>query len=170
MNELESLQKRQNHIFILVCVNFLLFMILFGGLGYVTYQSTVLVNRLKGDLEQAEQAVAALQLRLQDIDMDAVTDRVVEKAGDRLGVALQEVVSTSDLVTPLTVASERISVAQERMDSTGEAVRAIGQRVQGLDSDDIARRVSYHILKGLGDGFQQAADERGPEHLPPLTE
>lgn len=35
-----------------------------------------------------------------------------------------------------------------------------------LDNDEIAKRASYHVLKGLGEGLQKVADDL----LPPVEE
>jgi hypothetical protein len=62
----------------------------------------------------------------------------------------------------MTKISDKITAAQEKIEQTGAVVAGIQQTVAGLDNEAIAQQVSYHILKGLGDGFQQAAESRKP--------
>ena len=69
MKDLGQLQKRQDQVFILVCINCVLFMVLFTGLGYVIWQSATLVNGLKGDLDRAEQRVVELQERFRNMEI-----------------------------------------------------------------------------------------------------
>jgi len=163
MSDLDQIQKKQNQTFILVCVNFVLFMILFAGLGYVSWQSATLVNRLKGDLDKAEQAIAEIQNRFQDIDTDVIVDRLVATVSEHLSESIKNVVQGSELTVPLREASEKLAATQEVIEETGEAIQAIQETVKGVDNEEIAKLVSYHILKGLGDGFQEAAESRKPD-------
>lgn len=163
MNELIQLQKKQNQTFILVCINFTLFMILFVALGYVSWQSATLVNRLKGDLDRAEQAIAELQSRFQNMDTDVIVERLVTMASEQLGESIRNVVQGSELTVPMTQASEKIAATQVIIEETGEAIQGIHETVKGLDNEEIAKLVSYHVLKGLGDGFQEAAETRRPD-------
>ncbi|MEN8190115.1 MAG: hypothetical protein ABFS19_09735 [Thermodesulfobacteriota bacterium] len=162
MNDTEKFHRKQNQLFILVCINFVMFVILFGGLGFVTYQSASLVSRLKGDLHLAEQSIAQLQDRFHNMDVDKLVDRLVVTASKSLEESIKNVVKNSDLTTPLTQASERMAATHEVIEQTGTAIQGIHETVKGLDNEEIARLVSYNILKGLGDGFQQAAEAGKP--------
>ncbi len=162
MKDFVQLQKKQNQTFILVCINFVLFMILFAGLGYVSWQSATLVNRLKGDLDRAEQAIAELQERFRNMDMDLLVDRLVKTVSERLDKSIRNIVQDSEFTAPLTRASERMAATHEMIEQTGEAIQGIHETVKGLDSEELAKLVSYHILKGLGDGFQKAAETSKP--------
>lgn len=162
MSDLVQLQKRQNQTLLLVCINFVLFVVLFSALGYVAWQSATLVNRLQEDLGKAEQTIAQLQGRFQNMDLEDVVDRLVNSATAQLGTSIAAVVQQSDLSAPMTQVSDKITAAQEMIEQTGEVVAGIQQTVAGLDNEAIAQQVSYHILKGLGDGFQQAAESRKP--------
>ncbi|MGA7276963.1 MAG: hypothetical protein WBW79_03420 [Desulfocapsaceae bacterium] len=162
MSDLVQLQKRQNQTLLLVCINFVLFVVLFSALGYVAWQSATLVNRLQEDLGKAEQTIAQLQGRFQNMDLEDVVDRLVNSATAQLGTSIAAVVQQSDLGVPMTQVSAKITAAQEMIEQTGEVVAGIQKTVAGLDNEAIAQQVSYHILKGLGDGFQQAAESRKP--------
>jgi len=166
MNELSQFKKKQNQIFILVGINFLLFMVLFAGLGYVTWQSAVLVNRLKANLDQAEQAIAGMQERFRNMDMDALVDNLVATASERIDHSIRNVIEKADFSEALARASEKMEATQAVLAKTGKALEGMHETVQGIDNDEIARRVSYHILKGLGNGFQQAAETRRPAGIP----
>lgn len=164
MQDFAQLQKKQNQTFLLVCVNFVLFMVLFAGLGYVSWQSATLVNRLKGDLDRAERAIVELQERFRNMgmDMDVFVERLVATASEKLEKSIRNVVQDIEFAAPLSRASERMAAAQEMIEQTGEAIQGIHETVKGLDNEEMAKLVSYHILKGLGDGFQNAAETRKP--------
>lgn len=162
MADLMQLQKRQNQMLLLVCINFVLFVVLFSALGYVAWQSATLVSRLKTDLNRAEQTISQLQDRFQNMDIEVVAERLVSSATAQLGASIAAVVQQSDLGAPMTQVSAKITAAQEAIEQTGEVVAGIQQAVAELDNEAIAQQVSYHILKGLGDGFQQAAELRKP--------
>jgi hypothetical protein len=162
MKDFVQLQKKQNQTFILVCINFVLFMVLFAGLGYVTWQSAALVNRLKGDLNRAEQTIAELQERFRKMDMDVLADRLVKTVSERLDKSIRNSVQDSEFMAKLARTSERISATHEVIEQTGEAIQGIHETVKELDNEELAKLVSYHILKGLGDGFQKAAETRKP--------
>ncbi len=162
MKEIAHFQKKQNQTFVLICINFALFMILFGGIGYVSWQSATLVNRLQGDLDRAEQAITQMQNRIQNIDTDVLVERLVTTASEQLEKSIKKVVQNSDLTAPITRVSERITATHEMIEQTGEAIQGIQETVKELDNEQIAEMVSYNILKGLGDGFQKAAETRKP--------
>ncbi len=165
MDEFSQLQKKQNQMFVLVLVNFLLFMVLFTGLGYVTWQSISLVNRLKGDLAKTEEAVVNLQTKLRSVDTDVLVNNLVEKTTEKLTASIENVVANADLISPMKKVSEKIDNTQQTLIETGAAIQEVSSAVKGLDNEEIARRVSYNILKGLGDGFQEAAESRKPDTL-----
>lgn len=153
MDEFGASSKKQNQILILVCVNFLLFMILFTGLGYVSWQSATLVNRLKDDLDKAELTVAEMKNQLQHVDTNKIIDQLVASASEQLSESIKNVVQSSELTEPMVQASEKLAIIQEMIEET----------VEKLDNAEIADRVSYQILKGLGEGFQGAAASRKPD-------
>lgn len=153
MDDFSLSSKKQNQILTLVCVNFLLFMILFTGLGYVTWQSATLVNRLKDDLDKAEQTVAEMKNQLQHVDTNKIIDQLVASASEQLSESIKNVVQSSELTEPMVQASEKLATTQKMIQET----------VEKLDNAEIADRVSYQILKGLGEGFQGAAENRKPD-------
>lgn len=170
MSDYDQLEKKQNQIFILTCLNFIMFLVLFCGLGYVTYQSANIVAKVKNDLELAEQKIAGLHEKMDHLDAEEIVQRIVAMATEQVAESVRNVIAESTLPEPLKNASAKIENASERIDqtrevviSTGAAIQDISEVVKGLDSDEIAQRVSYHILKGLGDGFQEAAADRKPD-------
>jgi hypothetical protein len=164
MSEFERLKKKQNQIFILVCINFSFFIVLFAGLGYVTWQSATLINRLKGDLVIAEQTITKLQNRFQQMDTEVIVDRLVTSATKQIGVSVRQVVQDANMNAPIVKASENLATTKESIEQTGKAIQGIHETFKGLDNEEIAQLVSYNILKGLGDGFQEAAENRKPEN------
>ena len=169
MSELVQLQKKQNSIYILVCINFLLFMILFAGLGFVTWQSATLVSRLNKNLGKAEQTIVELQSRFEKLDPDMIVERLVNKASEQLGESLRTTLKGTDFVQlrlPIAEISNKIVLTQEMIGKSGEAMQKMQEKLSHLNNDEIAKRVSYHVIKGLADGFQKAADDR----LPPVEE
>ncbi len=165
MDDYNQLRKKQNQMFFLVLINFILFMVLFAGVGYVAWQSFVLVSRLQNDLARTEQTVVNLQDKLRKMDTNLLVERIVEKTTGRLAQSIETVLENTDLVSPITKVSDKLDTTQEKIIETGEAIKEIRSAVKGLDNEDIARRVSYNILKGLGDGFQEAAESRSPAPL-----
>jgi predicted PurR-regulated permease PerM len=163
MSDFEKLQKKQNKTFILVFINFSLFMILFAGLGYVSWQSVTLVNRLKGDLDRAEQTIAQLQSRFQQMDTDVIVDRLVATASERIGESIKEVVQGPDFTGPIVQASEKLAATHDMIEQNVQVIQGIHETIKGLGNEEIAELVSYQILKGLGDGFQKAAEARSPD-------
>ena len=166
MSELIQLQKKQNKVYILVCINFLLFMILFTGLGFVTWKSATLVSRLNTTLGKAEQTIAELQSRFQNMDTDVIVERLVNTASEQLGDSIRTTLKNTDLAQPLSEISDKIASTQEMVDKSGEAIQRVQEKMTHLDNDEIAKRVSYHVIKGLGDGLQKVAEDR----LPPVGE
>jgi predicted PurR-regulated permease PerM len=164
MSELVQLQKKQNRIYILVCINFLLFIILFAGLGVVTWQSATLVSRLNKNLGKAEQTIVELQSRFEKLDTDMIVKRLVSNASEQLGESIRTTLKNTDFTQPIAEISNKIVLTQEMIGKSGEAMQKIQEKMNHLDNDEIAQRVSYHVIKGLGDGFQKAADDR----LPPV--
>lgn len=164
MSELVQLEKKQNRIYILVCINFLLFMILFAGLGFVTWQSAALVSRLNKNLGKAEQTIVELQSRFQNMDTDIIVKRLVSNASEQLGESIRTTLKNTNFAQPIAEISDKIAETQEMVEKGGEAMQMVQEKMSHLDNDEIAKRVSYHVIKGLGDGFQKAADDR----LPPV--
>lgn len=162
MSELIHLQKKQNRIYILVCINFLLFMIIFTGLGFVTWKSAALVSRLNADLGKAEQAIGELQSRFKNMDTDVIVERLVNTATEQLGNSIRTTLKNTDLAQPIAEITAKIALTQEMVGKSGEAMQRIQNKMNHLDNDEIAKRVSYHVIKGLGDGLQKAADDRLP--------
>lgn len=165
MNELSRLQSRQNYTFILVCANFVMFVILFSGLGYVVWQSATLVNRLQGDVEKAEQTIVELRTQIQQIDTGVMVDRIVASATDHLKASISEAVQRSDFAAPIKHASEKIVATEELLKNTGMAIQGMHETIKGVNNEEIARLVSYQVLKGLGEGFQHAAESHRPDSI-----
>jgi predicted PurR-regulated permease PerM len=165
MRDIEVIQKKQDRIRIIVCINFVLFMVLFIGMGYVTWQSAALVNQLKGNLDEAEQTVAQLKDRFQQIDTDEVVERLVASASSQISDSLRHVVQNSDIAAPITQISEKLNTTQETFEKINEAITGINETVKGLDNEEISKLISYYILKDLGDGLHKAAEHNKPESI-----
>lgn len=137
-------------------------MILFAGLGFVTWQSATLVSRLNTDLGKAEQTIGELQSRFQNIDTDVIVEQLVTQASEQLSASLRTTLKNTDFIQPIAEISEKIALTQEMIGKSGDTMQIIQEKMSHLDNDEIAKRVSYHVIKGLGDGLQRAADERLP--------
>jgi cell division protein FtsL len=156
VSEIEAIQQRSKKTFILTCANFAMLAVLFLGLGFVIFQAATLVGGLKQDLAQAEQQLVELKERVQQ-ELDA--EMIVQKAVAAGLEAIQEELAAS---MPSGEALEKLGAAADKMENTAEAVEAISEQLQGLDADEIGKAVSYHILKGLGQGLDEAAESRKP--------
>jgi 5'-deoxynucleotidase YfbR-like HD superfamily hydrolase len=165
MSDFEQLMKKQNKTFILVFINFALFMILFAGMGYVSWQSAALVNRLKGDLDRAEQTIAQLQTRFQQMDTEVIADRLVATASKRISESIKEVIQGPNVTGQIVQASEKLAATHDMIEQNVQAIQGIHETVKELGNEEIAALVSYQILKGLGDGFKEAAETRKPDSI-----
>lgn len=162
MTEISRLNRTSDRTFILVCLNFVMLFVLFCGLGYVAWQSAALIDALQDDLDKAEKTVAELRGRIQEMDIDLLMDRVTEAAVEKLRNSVVSVVEEAEFVNTLQDLSEKVDSAQYKLDQTGESIRAINDRLQQMDAESLGQAVSYHMLKGLGEGFNQAADTQKP--------
>lgn len=163
MSDIATIQRKQNKILTIVSINFVLFALLFAGMGYVTWQSVAIVNQLKTNLDQAEQTIEQLRDRFQQLDTDQVVERLVASASAQISDSLRQVVQESDLTLPITQISEKLQATQETFEKTNQAIVGIHKTVKGLDNEEISRLVSYHILKDLGDGLHKAAEKKKPD-------
>lgn len=148
--------RQSRWLFILVCANFTMLAVLFIGLGILLYQSISLVGSLKSDLQRAEESVAQLRERVEHIDPEAVVERIVDTAVGSIREEVRQAVSESEPLAALSTVPESIERASVAADE-------IAETLQGLDADAIAQRVSYELLKGLGEGLEAAAEQRRPE-------
>lgn len=158
MTDTDQVARKTDRTFILVCANFTMLAILFLGIGYVVFQAATLVTGLKQDLARAEQQVVKLQERIEGMNTEAALQNIMTAAVK----AVREELSAS---TPGSEAIARLAEVPEKVDATAQAIQDIGEKVQDLDADQIAQRVAYHMLKGMGQGFDQAAESRKPEGL-----
>lgn len=145
MSDVSKMHGRQRHTLILLWVNFLLFMVLFAGLGFLILQSVALVGDLREDLANAQAAVADMQVRLRNMDTEAVMQRLLASATDQLDATIRSAVEDSDL------------------GETMESIRRASESLEGLDPQELADRVSVTILLGLSDAFADAAESRAAE-------
>ena len=162
MTEIEQLQQQNHRTFILVGLNFIMFLILFLGLGYVAWQSSILISKLEGNLTKVEQAVERFQARIQQVDFDTVMDKALTNARDNMGDSVRAALSQSEFGSALTNLGERVDQANDRLEQIGDAVKNANKKLQEIETEQLAQLVSYNILKGLGDGFTQAAESRKP--------
>ncbi len=160
MTEIDQLQKKNNRMFILVCLNFTMLVVLFCGLGYVTWRSVVLIENLETKLSNAEAAVAGFQDRIQGMDVDVVMEKVMASATEKLKDSIKNTIQQADFTDSLGDLSEKVEATREKLERTGEAIQEINTKLRNLNGEQIAQAVSYNMLKGLGDGFNQAAESR----------
>ena len=160
MSDITQLKQKNDRMFILICLNFSMLFVLFCGLGYVLWESNKLVNSLKSGLQTAEQTVADLKVRVQQIDVDEAMDRMMASAAGRIEESIKGALQQSDIISPLQNLSEKVENTQERLEQAGDSLREINDKLQKIDTEKMAQLVSYNMLKGLGDGFTQAAESR----------
>jgi hypothetical protein len=156
MNDTTSSPRQSRWLFILVCANFTMLAVLFIGLGILLFQSISLVGSLKSDLQRAEQSVAQLRERVERIEPEAAVERIVGKAVGSIREEVRKAVSDSEALAGLATVPENIERATA-------AANDIAGTLRDLDADAIAQRVSYELLKGLGEGIDAAAEKRKPE-------
>jgi len=157
-----QLKKKNDRMFVLVCFNFAMLLILFCALMYVSWESATLLHGVKTRLQDAERSVAELRSRIQSLDAEPVMDRVMQRATDRLKESIGGAIEHSELARPLTDLAVKVDDAQQRLSATSDAIRGISAKLQDIDTEQLARLVSYSILKGLGDGFSRAAEATKP--------
>ena len=158
MTDIDNVARKTDKTFILVCANFAMLAVLFLGLGFVLFQAATLVTGLKRDLARAEQQVVELKEKVQNLDAEVVVDKVVESAVEAIGKQISEAIPNSESLA-------RLANVPEQVEATAENIQVIAEKVQELDADEIARHVSYHMLKGMGQGFDNAAESRNPGGL-----
>ena len=156
MNDTLSSNRKSRWLFILVCANFTMLAVLFIGLGILLYQSISLVDSLKSDLQRAEESVAQLRKQVEQIEPEAAVGRLVETAVGSIREEVRQVVSEFESLSALSTMPESIERASVAADD-------IAETLSGLDTNAIAQRVSYEVLKGLGEGLDAAAEKRKPE-------
>jgi len=130
--------------------------VLFIGLGILLFQSVSLVGSLKSDLQRAEESVALLRERVERIEPEAAVERIVGTAVGSIREEVRLAVSESEPLVALSAVPESIEQASASANEMAEILR-------NFDADAIAQRVSYELLKGLGEGLDTAAEKRKPE-------
>jgi len=154
MSEMLQMQKKQDRIFLLVCINFLFFMILFVGFGVVLLKSASLINRLSSDLAKAEETITQLQQKFQAIDTAQLVDQITENATNKLGESIDRSLAGVDLSRPIIQLSDKIVVTQQMLEKSGNTLSEINANVTQLDNDVIARKVAGYVLQGLREDGQ----------------
>lgn len=165
MTEIEQLTRQNQRTFVFVCFNFAMLLVLFFGLGYVIWQSTSLISAVKQDLQRAEQALAQLQERVQNTNMDDLLDQVVANARDSIGQSVKTAVGESGFTGSLATLAARVDQAQTELRDVSDGLKAANEKLQKLDTEQLAQLVSYNLLQGLGEGFYQAAEASKPATL-----
>lgn len=160
--EIEQLKQKNDRMFVLVCLNFAMLAVIFFGSGYVLWQSATIINKLKEDLDTAELAMVEIRERLQQLDVDAAMDRVMSDATEKIKVSVSTALQESDLGSPLMELSQRVQGGQEKLEQTTAAIAEINERLKNIETEELAQLVSYNMLKGLGEGFTEAAEARKP--------
>lgn len=162
MTEIDQLRQKSDRMFILVCANFIMLFILFCGLGYVAWQSATLVAAVEANLQQAERAVAEMRNRIEGMDVEVIIERLTASTAEGMRGSVTTAIQQSDFAASLRDLSDRVENAQNRLERTGESIREIHDRLQNINTEQMAQLVSYHLLKGVGEGFSQAAEMRKP--------
>lgn len=147
--------RQSRWLFILVCANFTMLAVLFIGLGVLLFQSISLVSSLRSDLQRAEASVAQLRERVERIEPEAAIGRIVDSAVGSIREEVRQAVSESEPLAALSTVPESIERASRAADD-------IAAKLVDLEADAIAQRVSYQLLKGLGEGLDAAAEQRKP--------
>jgi Mg2+ and Co2+ transporter CorA len=163
MTEIDHLRQKSDRTFILVCANFVMLFVLFCGLGYVVWRSAVLVGEVRNDLRKAEKAMAEMRNRIQGMDVDVMLERLTASAAEAMKGSVTTAIQQSDFSESLRDLSHRVENAQDRLERTGESIREIHDTLQKIDTEQLAQLISYHMLKGVGEGFNQAAESRKPD-------
>ncbi len=156
-----ALRIRRAHI--LTRASFAMLLVLFLGLGTLLWQSIALVNDLQQKLDDTRATVAQLRERIQILDADGLSERLVTRVGERITRQVAAAVAGSDLDDSLREFTGELRQTREGLADTGDAIRRIGDSVGSLDTDALAQRISYHLLRGIGEGFTSAAEKRAPE-------
>lgn len=165
MTDINQLQKTQSRTFVLVCLNLSLFFILFLGAGFVIWQSAALILQLQENLTSAERAIDDMERQVERMDTDAIAQRVVSTATEQLAESILDLVQRSELNETVQHLSVRLEATRALIAETATVVRDFNRTVEGFDEERLSREVSYQLLKGLGDGFQQAAESRKPASM-----
>lgn len=162
MTENEYLRQQNQRTLILVSINFVMFLILFSGLGYVAWKSSTLITKLETDLAKAEQAVVRFQGKLEHLDIDTLMAKVMQGAKENLGESVKTALNQSDFGGSLSNLSEKVENAQGKLERISTAVQEANDNLRNIDTEQLAQLVSYNMLKGLGEGFTNAAESRKP--------
>jgi hypothetical protein len=160
MADSEQGQRRDQWTLALVSLNFLMFLILFSGLGFLVWRSLGLISQLERNLGKVEQTMVQVQHRIDTLDVDAAMNRLMANATQRVGQSIQTSLDQANFGGSLAGMTQRMENVQARIDQIGEAVRAANARLREIDPDTLAQQVSYNILKNLGDGLRAAAESR----------
>ena len=162
MTEIEILQQQNHRTFILVGLNFIMFLVLFFGLGYVAWQSSTLIAKLESDLNKVEHVLGQFQTKVQQVDFDTIMDKVLANTTDKMGDSVKAALNQSEFGGSLTNLVERVNQAHDRLESIGKSVKEANEKLHKIETEQLAQLVSYNILKGLGAGFTQAAESNKP--------
>ena len=162
MTEIDQLQQQNHRTFVLVVINFVMFLVLFFGLGYVAWRSSTLISKLETDLEKVERAVVQFQNRIQDMDFDALMSKVIGSTKENIANSMKTALKESEFSTSVGKLAQKVENAQDKLERIGEAVGEANDKLRKIDTEQLAQAVSYHMLKGLGDGFTNAAEARKP--------
>ena len=162
MNDIEQLNQRNQRIFVLICFNFAMLLILFIGFGLVLWKSSNLISKINEDLTRAEQAVVETKQKLQNLDMDTLMEKVVSSAGVSVDKAVRNAITESEFKSSLENIANRVDDAQTRLQILGDTLVSVNKKIQEFDTRQMAQLVSYNMLKGIGDGFTSAAEANKP--------
>lgn len=160
MTDVDRSQQRSRWTLALVSLNFAMFLVLFIGLGFFVWRSLALISRLETNLLEVERQVAQVQKRVRALDIDSVMGDLIENAKQSMGKSIQATLEQANFNSSVQQMAQRIDNTQARIEQVSESVRSMNARLQKIDAEHLAQRVSYSILKNLGDGFTNAAESR----------
>ena len=162
MTDIEQLSQQHRRTFILICSNFIMFLVLFFALGLVVWKSATLVSKINEDLARAERAVAELQQRIQYLNFETLMEKVVSSAGESIRSSLKTAINESNFSASLNTLSNRIEGSQAKLEQVGQSLQEANTKLQKINADELAQLISYHMLARLGEGFNSAAEARKP--------
>ena len=166
MTDIDRLRQLHRRTFILVCSNFIMFLLLFMALGFVAWQSATLISELQRDLAKAEQAVVQLRQKIEHTNVDALMDKVIASAGESIVSSIRTEISQTDFGASFTHLGEKVENSHAKLERISQDLEEANDKLQKLDTAQLAQLASYYVLIGLGEAFTDAAEAKRPSSMP----
>lgn len=135
------------------------------ALGFVAWQSAKLISELKRDLAEAEQAVGQLRQRIEHTNVDALMDKVMAGARESIETSINTKISQSDFGASFTHLSRKVENSRAELEQISQSVQEVNDKLQKLDTAQLAQLASYYVLIGLGEAFTDAAEAKRPSSI-----